>query len=79
MEMIETADAFKAKVDAIQGGDTYKAPLAFGICRVDFGQLNSDKILQATYPVINWDELRQRRDLYGSTQRVRHAGRYRQR
>jgi len=34
----------------------YKDPLAFGICRVDFGQKNSDKVLQATYPVINWNE-----------------------
>ncbi|WP_345971443.1 tetrahydrodipicolinate N-succinyltransferase N-terminal domain-containing protein [Sulfurimonas sp. HSL1-6] len=56
MEMIETADAFKAKVADIQNGEGYKAPVAFGICRVDFGQLNTDKILQATYPVVNWDE-----------------------
>ena len=34
----------------------YKKPLAFGIARVDFGQLNHDKVLQATYPVINWNE-----------------------
>ncbi|WP_345986744.1 tetrahydrodipicolinate N-succinyltransferase N-terminal domain-containing protein [Sulfurimonas sp. HSL-1656] len=56
MEMIETADAFKAKVADIQNGEGYKAPVAFGICRVDFGQLNTDKILQATYPVVNWNE-----------------------
>lgn len=34
----------------------YKKPLAFGIARVDFGQLNKDKILQATYATINWNE-----------------------
>jgi 2,3,4,5-tetrahydropyridine-2-carboxylate N-succinyltransferase len=34
----------------------YKKPLAFGIARVDLGQLNHDKVLQATYPVINWNE-----------------------
>ncbi len=56
MEMIETADAFKAKVEAIQNSETYKQPLAFGICRVDFGQKNVDKVLQATYPLINWNE-----------------------
>ena len=34
----------------------YKKPLGFGIARVDLGQLNHDKVLQATYPVINWNE-----------------------
>ena len=34
----------------------YKKPLAFGIARVDFGQLNKDKVLQATYATINWNE-----------------------
>ncbi len=34
----------------------YRAPIAFGIARVDLGQLNHDKVLQATYPVINWKE-----------------------
>ncbi len=56
METIETAEAFKAKVEAIQSGPHYKKPVAFGICRVDYGQLNTDKVLQATYPVINWEE-----------------------
>jgi 2,3,4,5-tetrahydropyridine-2-carboxylate N-succinyltransferase len=56
MQMIETAEAFKAKVSEIQSSDSYKAPVAFGICRIDFGQLNTDKVLQATYPVINWNE-----------------------
>ncbi|WP_024789483.1 MULTISPECIES: 2,3,4,5-tetrahydropyridine-2,6-carboxylate N-succinyltransferase [unclassified Lebetimonas] len=34
----------------------YRQPMAFGIARVDLGQLNHDKVLQATYPVINWNE-----------------------
>jgi 2,3,4,5-tetrahydropyridine-2-carboxylate N-succinyltransferase len=34
----------------------YRQPIAFGIARVDLGQLNHDKVLQATYPVINWNE-----------------------
>ena len=34
----------------------YKKPLGFGIARVDLGQLNHDKVLQATYPVVNWNE-----------------------
>jgi 2,3,4,5-tetrahydropyridine-2-carboxylate N-succinyltransferase len=57
MEIIETTDAFKALIEDIKTTtEGYKDPLAFGICRVDLGQLNVDKTLQATYPIINWDE-----------------------
>ncbi|MBV5322023.1 MAG: tetrahydrodipicolinate N-succinyltransferase N-terminal domain-containing protein [Sulfuricurvum sp.] len=56
MEILETEAAFKACVQEIQNTTGYKNPLAFGICRVDFGQLDSDKILQATFPHINWNE-----------------------
>ena len=57
MEIIETTDAFKALVENIKSSTpNYKDPLAFGICKVDLGQLNVDKSLQATYPIINWDE-----------------------
>ncbi|QFR49261.1 2,3,4,5-tetrahydropyridine-2,6-carboxylate N-succinyltransferase [Sulfurimonas lithotrophica] len=56
METIQTADAFKALIEDIKKIDGYRDPLAFGIARVDLGQLNVDKSLQATYPIINWDE-----------------------
>ncbi|MFT7002735.1 MAG: 2,3,4,5-tetrahydropyridine-2-carboxylate N-succinyltransferase [Sulfurimonas sp.] len=57
MEIIHTADAFKALIENIKSSTTgYKNPLAFGICRVDLGQLNVEKSLQATYPLINWNE-----------------------
>ena len=57
MEIIETTDAFKALIENIKSSTKgYKDPLAFGICRVDLGQLNIEKTLQATYPLINWDE-----------------------
>ncbi|HEX5670788.1 MAG TPA: tetrahydrodipicolinate N-succinyltransferase N-terminal domain-containing protein [Sulfuricurvum sp.] len=56
MEILETESAFKARVQEIQNTSGYKNPLGFGICRVDFGQLDSSKILQATYPSMNWDE-----------------------
>jgi len=57
MEIIQTTDAFKALVENIKSTTKgYKDPLAFGIARVDLGQLNVDKSLQATYPVVNWDE-----------------------
>ena len=57
MEIIETTDAFKALIENIKKDiKGYRDPLAFGIARVDLGQLNPDKSLQATYPVVNWDE-----------------------
>jgi 2,3,4,5-tetrahydropyridine-2-carboxylate N-succinyltransferase len=56
MDIIQTTDAFKALVEDIKKTDGYRDPLAFGIARVDLGQLNVEKTLQATYPLINWDE-----------------------
>ena len=56
METIQSADAFKALIEDIKKTDGYRDPLAFGIARVDLGQLNVNKSLQATYPIINWDE-----------------------
>ena len=57
MEVIQTTDAFKVLIEDIKTNTpNYRDPLAFGICRVDLGQLNVDKALQATYPIINWDE-----------------------
>ncbi len=56
MEIIQTSDEFKELVSSIKKIKGYRDPLAFGIARVDLGQLNVDKSLQATYPLINWDE-----------------------
>jgi 2,3,4,5-tetrahydropyridine-2-carboxylate N-succinyltransferase len=57
MEIVQTTDAFKALIQSIKSETTgYKDPLAFGICRVDLGQINVEKTLQATYPLINWNE-----------------------
>ncbi|MEA3371855.1 MAG: tetrahydrodipicolinate N-succinyltransferase N-terminal domain-containing protein [Campylobacterota bacterium] len=57
MQIIQTTDAFKALIEDIKSTTSgYRDPLAFGICRVDLGQLNVEKSLQATYPLINWDE-----------------------
>ena len=53
---IESKDEFKEFVEDVQKKSYFKKPLAFGIARVDRGQKNSQKILQATFPVINWDE-----------------------
>jgi 2,3,4,5-tetrahydropyridine-2-carboxylate N-succinyltransferase len=56
MQIINTLEEFKAKVSEIQSESSYKKPIGFGIARVDRGQLNEEKILQATYPIINWNE-----------------------
>ncbi len=54
--MAQTQEEFKQLVADIQAQSWYRQPIGFGIARVDRGQLNSDKILQATYPVVNWNE-----------------------
>jgi len=54
--MVYTKEEFKAKVESIQAESWYKNPIGFGIAKVDRGQLNRDKILQATFPVVNWNE-----------------------
>jgi len=57
MDIIQTTDAFKALIEDIKTTtEGYRDPLAFGIARIDLGQLDSEKSLQATYPLINWDE-----------------------
>jgi 2,3,4,5-tetrahydropyridine-2-carboxylate N-succinyltransferase len=53
---INSVKKFKAFTQKIQKSKDYREPLGFGIARVDRGQLNHDKILQATYPVINWKD-----------------------
>lgn len=54
--MIYTKDEFSALVKEIQAQSWYRQPIGFGIARVDRGQINKDKILQATFPVVNWNE-----------------------
>jgi len=52
----ETKEQFKELVASVQGTSGYREPIGFGICRVDRGQLTKSKILQATFPIINWKE-----------------------
>ncbi len=56
IETIQSKEAFKAFVEAIKGEAGYREPMAFGIARVDRGQKNADKVLQASFPLINWKE-----------------------
>jgi 2,3,4,5-tetrahydropyridine-2,6-dicarboxylate N-succinyltransferase len=56
LETISTKDAFAQFVTEIQSSQNYRQPVAFGIARVDRGQKNADKVLQASYAVVNWKE-----------------------
>jgi 2,3,4,5-tetrahydropyridine-2-carboxylate N-succinyltransferase len=56
IQKIVDVDAFKALVEDTKSIKNYKQPIGFGIARVDRGQKNSEKILQATYPLVNWNE-----------------------
>ena len=53
---INSTEEFKALVAEVTGQEGYREPIAFGIARVDRGQKNADKILQANYALINWGE-----------------------
>ena len=54
--MIKTKEDFQNLIKDIESIEGYKKPLAFGVARVDLGQTNKDKVLQATYPLVNWNE-----------------------
>ena len=56
METIANAEAFKKHIETVKSQKGYRDAIAFGICRVDFGQLDTSKVLQANYPVVNWNE-----------------------
>ncbi len=56
MKKIKSTEEFKSLVEDTQKITGYRKPIGFGIARVDRGQLNPEKILQANFPVINWNE-----------------------
>lgn len=56
IKSVNSVDEFKELVATIEKKKWYKKPIGFGIARVDRGQLNHSKILQANFPVINWEE-----------------------
>ena len=53
---VNSTEEFKALVAEVTGQEGYREPIAFGIARVDRGQKNADKVLQANYGLINWNE-----------------------
>ena len=54
--MVNTKEDFKELVSNIEEQSWYKKPLAFGIARLSRGVLDKNLILEATYPVLNWNE-----------------------
>lgn len=51
-----TKEEFKNLTESVRQAPGYREPIGFGICRVERGQLTKSKILQATFPLINWNE-----------------------
>ncbi|DAB41394.1 MAG TPA: 2,3,4,5-tetrahydropyridine-2,6-carboxylate N-succinyltransferase [Sulfurovum sp. UBA12169] len=56
MQTVASTDEFKKLVAQVTSQEGYKEPIAFGIARVDRGQKNAEKILQANFGMINWKE-----------------------
>ena len=54
--IVNSVEDFKKLIEEIVSQDGYREPIGFGIARVDRGQKNADKILQANFPIINWRE-----------------------
>lgn len=56
MKSINSVDEFKSFVKKVENKKWYRKPIGFGIAKVDRGQLNNSKILQANFPVVNWGD-----------------------
>ena len=56
IETITSTEEFKKLVEDVKASEGYREPIAFGIARVDRGQKNAEKVLQANYAVVNWQE-----------------------
>jgi len=56
IDTIKSVDEFKELVASVEAAPIYRKPIAFGIAKVDRGQKNADKILQANFAVTNWNE-----------------------
>ncbi len=56
IEIVNGQEEFKTLVAEVTAQEGYKEPIAFAIARVDRGQKNADKVLQANFGMINWRE-----------------------
>ena len=53
---VKSVKDFKKLVKKTEATKGYRRAIGFGIARVDRGQLNCEKILQASFAVVNWKE-----------------------
>ena len=56
IDQIRSVEEFKSFIESVEAQEGYRKPIAFGIAKVDRGQKSADKILQANFPVVNWNE-----------------------
>ncbi len=56
IDKVMSKEAFASFVESAKTVSGYRDPIAFGITRVDRGQKNEEKILQATFALTNWNE-----------------------
>ena len=56
IETVASTEEFKKLVTETTSQKGYREPMAFGIARVDRGQKNAEKVLQANFGLINWKE-----------------------
>lgn len=56
IKKVKTKEDFLSFVEKVQSKKKYKNPLGFGIARVVRGQVDENKILQASFPLVNWNE-----------------------
>ena len=56
IETVSSTEDFKALVADVTSQEGYREPIAFGIARVDRGQKNAEKVLQANFGLVNWKE-----------------------
>ena len=54
--MINSKDDFLLLIKQIEQISNYKKPKAFGIARLDKGQINKDKVLQASFALVNYEQ-----------------------
>ena len=52
--MIADKELFYKNADKLRNTDGWRAPICFGICKVDMGQVNITKVLQAKYLTMNY-------------------------
>lgn len=54
MSTIETVEDFNGLVAEIEATEGYRKPLAWGICRITRGAVDTSKVLLATFPTLNY-------------------------